>query len=170
MEIRHLSRLRLVAGVGGRWWWWWWGGAPAWDGRRRTGRGDGFPETLRCSAINFPAPQSQMMMRHHPGLCGWWKIELWRGGDSHCLETRWTIPVLYLFVFATFGELLSNSCVKRPPWHQRGGPGWLCYEQLCEEMHRISYMTSGNFSAPTAKKGKTANLIPISNNSSDVGT
>lgn len=25
----------------------------AWDGRR-TGCGDGFPETLRCSAINFP--------------------------------------------------------------------------------------------------------------------
>lgn len=97
------------------------GGAPAWDGRRRTGRGDGFPETLRCSAINFPAPQSQMMMRHHPGLCGWWKIELWRGGDSHCLETRWTIPVLYLFVFATFGELLSNSCVKRPPGISAGG-------------------------------------------------
>lgn len=32
---------------------WWWGGGPAWDGRR-TGCGDGLPETLRCSAINFP--------------------------------------------------------------------------------------------------------------------
>lgn len=36
-----------VGGVG------WGERGPAWDGRR-TGRGDGFPETLRCSAINFP--------------------------------------------------------------------------------------------------------------------
>lgn len=57
------------------------GGAVGW-GKDRRGMGgglggeDGFPETLRCSAINFPYPRSQMMMRHHTGLCGWWEIEL----------------------------------------------------------------------------------------------
>lgn len=55
------------------------------------------------------------MMRHHPALCGWWEIEPYRAGDSYCLETSSTIAVWYLFVVATFVELLSKSHIKRPP-------------------------------------------------------
>lgn len=68
------------------------------------------------------------MMRHHPGLCGWWEIELYRAGDSYRLETSSTKPVGFVCV-ATFGELLSK---KRP--HRTSAEG---VEQLRDTIYVI---------------------------------
>lgn len=44
--------------------------------KRRTGWVEVFSGNAEVFCNKRPYPQPQMMMRHHPGLCGWQKIEL----------------------------------------------------------------------------------------------
>lgn len=91
MEIRHLSGLQLVLVVGK--------GLVRAGGRARWV--DGFPETLRCSAINFPTHS----------LKWWWRT------IQHSVGGRRLSPCHQRWWFALFGNRLNNA--------------WLIFGRFC---------------------------------------
>lgn len=122
-----------------------------WKDRRgmggALGGGDGFPETLRCFAINFPTH----------GLKWWWgtildsvggrRLSCSGAGDSHRSGNKLNNTCLVFVCVCYFSWVTVKETHKTAPEHQ---PGCVC-EQLLREMYSTGIsLTSSKLSAGTA--------------------